>query len=64
MKMMLCVEIDVDITSTRRAEIKKAVERRLVELARMEKEPGQYLRNLADTGAFLVRAPEQPKTNP
>lgn len=61
MKMMLCVPVDVEVTSTRRSEIRQALKRRLIDLARAEKDPGAFLREVVDRDEFLVRAPEQPK---
>lgn len=58
MKFLLCVPVDLEIPDTKRATIKSAAKRLLVDLARNPDRVTAMMRTAADTEDFLARAPE------
>lgn len=56
MKFMLVIPVDLEVQTTKRSEIKAAMKRKLVELARNG--ASEFLRQAANTDGFLVRANE------
>lgn len=57
MKMMLCIELDIQADTTSRHEIRRAMKRKVIELAR--EQPETFLRSIVDDDNFIVRAPEK-----
>jgi hypothetical protein len=60
MRMMICIPIDIDCNTTARKEIRAAMRRELINIARGE-QPGEWLRGIVDDDTFVIRAPETPK---
>lgn len=58
MKFMLVIPVDLDVNTSKRSEQRAAAKRNLVNLARDPQKASAYLRELADTDNFLVRAHE------
>lgn len=67
MRVMVCIEMEVDANTTKRSEIKAAVKRELVRYARHVKagpedtapDAKEFLLNAVDNDKFIVRAPEK-----
>jgi hypothetical protein len=57
MKMLLCIEVDVEADTTARKVIRAATRNHLLGIIRA-KQGDQYLRNVIDQDSFLVRARE------
>lgn len=59
MKFMLVIPTDLAVKTSKRSEQRDAAKRLLVELARNPEEASKFLRSLANSGDFLVRAWER-----